>query len=73
MSALIKETSLPAEPEPGSRKRLMRFLTREKRCWRRLAYWLRQFQTENRPPPRCYAWRAAPDDYPQDHEDLMLH
>ncbi|MBW7566585.1 hypothetical protein KIF53_11610 [Chromobacterium subtsugae] len=67
------EASLPAEPEPGSRSRLMHFLTHERRCWRRLAYWLKQFNTEAGPPPRCYAWRAAPEDVPEDHEDLLLH
>ncbi|OHX15609.1 hypothetical protein BI343_16655 [Chromobacterium amazonense] len=74
MSAMMNEHSLPAEPEPGSRSRLLHFLTHERRCWRRLAYWLKQFQTEAGAPPRCYAWRRAPEnDYPEDHEDLLLH
>ncbi|AXT48544.1 MULTISPECIES: hypothetical protein [Chromobacterium] len=48
--------------EPGSRRRqLAQFLRHERRCWRRLAYWLQQFRSD-RPPLRCYAWRPAPED-----------
>ncbi|MCD4498065.1 MULTISPECIES: hypothetical protein [Chromobacterium] len=72
MSALTTEHGLPADPEPGSRSRLLRFLTHEKRCWRRLAYWLKQFNSDAGVPARCYAWRAAPEDPPEDHEHLLL-
>ena len=43
------------------RRQLTHFLRHERRCWRRLAYWLKQFHSD-RPPPRCYAWRPAPED-----------
>ncbi|WP_145963980.1 hypothetical protein [Chromobacterium phragmitis] len=72
MSTLITEQGLPADPEPGSRRRLLRFLSHEKRCWRRLAYWLKQFSSDAGVPARCYAWRAAPESPPEDHEHLLL-
>ncbi|UGA39766.1 hypothetical protein JOS77_10335 [Chromobacterium haemolyticum] len=39
----------------------MHFLRHERRCWCRLAYWLKQFGAEQ-PSWRCYAWRPAPED-----------
>lgn len=48
--------------EAGSwRRRTMHFLRHERRCWCRLAYWLKQFGAEQ-PSWRCYAWRPAPED-----------
>lgn len=59
---IVHRISPAAAPEAEGRwRKVAHFLRHERRCWRRLAYWLKQFHSD-RPPLRCYAWRPAPED-----------
>lgn len=47
-------------PEPDSwGHALLHFVRHERRCWRRVAYWLTQFRSAT-PAMRCAAWHAVP-------------
>jgi len=47
-------------PEPDSwGHALLRFIRHERRCWRRVGYWLARFNNET-PAMRCCAWHAQP-------------
>lgn len=41
---------------------LRRYWRHECRCWRRVSYWLRRFNSRNATNLRCYAFRPCPPD-----------
>ncbi len=58
MSCQHHASAIP--PEPDSRGHaLLRFMRHERRCWRRVGYWLARFNSEV-PAMRCCAWHAQP-------------
>lgn len=52
-------------PEPDSwGHALLRFIRHERRCWRRVGYWLARSRCET-PTMRCEAWHAQVSGRPQ--------